>query len=59
MKVTAKDNFKTLRNKVIGLPIKDFRALQAGQSVEIKEELYTKFKNFLNKEVKDGSKRNS
>lgn len=53
MKVKATDEFKHYRNAVLGLDIKDFRALQAGKVVDVKSELIKKYPQIF-KEVKDG-----
>lgn len=47
MLVKANNNFKDLRNLVLGLEKKDFRALQAGKEVEITKSLYDKFKKYF------------
>jgi glutathione peroxidase-family protein len=35
IKVKAGGRFNFYRNKVLGLPVKDFRALQAGREIEV------------------------
>ena len=61
MKVKASELFKDYRCLVLGLDVKDFRALQDGKEVEITQEQYKKCKAaYTTKEVKkDGDKRNS
>lgn len=54
MKVTAGKNFNQYRNKVIDLDLKDFRALQKGEIVEVSKEKVKKFPSAF-KEVKDVS----
>jgi glutathione peroxidase-family protein len=43
MKVTASENFKHYRNSVLGLDAKDFRALQSGKVVDVKNEIVKNF----------------
>jgi len=50
-KIKVKGDISKYRNKVLGLSIKDFRALQAGGIVEVDEE---KAKLKVLQEVKDG-----
>lgn len=61
MIVKAKPEFNTLRNKVLGLDNKDYRALQTGDIVDIDEDVYKKFEKFftIHKDVKDGNRRSS
>ena len=35
IKVKAGERFNFYRNKVLGLPVKDFRALQSGKEIEV------------------------
>jgi hypothetical protein len=42
MKVKASNNFNTYRCKSLELDIKDFRALQSGQVVDVEKELIDK-----------------
>lgn len=53
--VKATPEFATYRNQVLGLPKKDFRALQDGKPKEIKKELYEKYP-MIFQEVKNGNK---
>lgn len=59
LRVKATKEFKFYRNQVLGLSKKDFRALQAGQSVEIEEKLINKYPELFIKDekkvVKNGS----
>ena len=58
MKVKASVKFNTYRCVALGLDKKDFRALQAGKTVDIEKKLVEKHpRAFI--EVKDGNKRNS
>ena len=57
MKVTANENFKHYRNAVLGLDLKDFRALQKGKIVDIPQKVLDKCPAAFieTKELKDGS----
>jgi glutathione peroxidase-family protein len=59
LKVKANKLFNSYRNLVLGLPVKEFRSLQAGKTVEISQSHYDKFKHIYevikkDVEVKDG-----
>ena len=57
MKVKAKVKFKSYRNASLKLPVKDFRKLQAGKTVEIKKSDYDKYPDIYEivEEVKNGN----
>jgi len=40
IKVKAGERFNFYRNKVLGLPVKDFRALQDGKEIEVLKTSY-------------------
>jgi hypothetical protein len=42
IKVKAGERFNFYRNKVLDLPVKDFRALQAGKEVEVLKSIVDK-----------------
>ena len=58
MKVKAKPDFQKYRNASLKLPNKDFRKLQDGKVVEIKQSDYDKYEHIYEVikgvEVKDG-----
>jgi hypothetical protein len=51
--VKALAPFGAYRNKVLGLPLKSFRALQLGEVVEIARPIYEQYL-YLFEEIKDG-----
>lgn len=54
--VKARPEFKTLRNDVLGLDKKIYRALQDGKFAKVKKEVYDQYAKYfdLKEEVKNG-----
>lgn len=58
--VKAKPEFKTLRNDVLGLDKKIYRALQAGKECKIRQDIYEKYIDYFDviKNLKEEVKKN-
>ena len=52
--VKATEEIKFYRNRVLGLPIKDFRKLQKGEAVKVPPALIEKYPKLFNEVKKDG-----
>ena len=48
--------FNQYRNKVLGLPSKDFRALQSGKAVSVPAELLSKYPQLFQEDKKEVKK---
>ena len=55
IKVKANESFQEYRNKVLGLPKKDFRALQRGDIVPVSREFFRKYNHIIYEVKKDGN----
>jgi hypothetical protein len=56
LKVKATQLFRMYRNKVLGLPKKDFDALGQGKEVEVDDKIVKKWPKLFAKEVKRGDR---